>query len=416
LKLLHAADLHIDSPLRGLEKYPDAPVDTIRTATRRAMENLVAIALNEQVDAVLLAGDIYDGDWRGYDTGLFFQRQLGLLADAEIPVYLVSGNHDAESQISRNLSLPHNVHKFTTHQAESVLDDKLGLAVHGQGYVRREMTENLAADYPRAVTGMFNVGLLHTALTGREGHANYAPCTVEQLVSRDYGYWALGHVHTREIVAAEPHIVFPGNIQGRHARETGPKGCTLVTVQQSGQVQVEHRDLDVVRWAHLEVDASTADDLDEVCELVRGQLADARDAAAGRLLAARVSVTGSSAAHAEVWRERERLIHEIRTIAFDLGEVWVEKVRPATQPADTSVGSGWDDGADVIDGLLRTAKDLGADPDALRRMIEKDPLWAKLPQDARGTDRLDTAEPEWCAQVLGEASDLLVSLLQEGTR
>jgi exonuclease SbcD len=415
LKLLHAADLHIDSPLRGLEKYPDAPADTIRTATRRAMENLVTLALEEQVDAVLLAGDVYDGDWRGYDTGLFFQRQLRLITDAGIPVYLVSGNHDAESQITRNLTLPRNVHQFTTHQNESVPNDDLGLMVHGQGYARRAVIENLAADYPRAVPGMFNVGLLHTALTGRAGHDTYAPCSVEELASRGYGYWALGHVHTREVVSTEPHIVFPGNIQGRHAREAGPKGCTLVTVTGTGRVEVDHRDLDVVRWAHLHVDASTAADLDDVCELVREQLVGERDRSGGRLLAVRVSVIGHSSAHAEVWRERERLTHEIRTIAVDLGEVWVEKVSPATRPPDMG-GTGSDESTDVIDGLLRTAKDLGADADALRSLIEKDPLWTKLPHDARGRDRLDTGDPAWCAQLLGEASDLLVSLLQESAR
>jgi exonuclease SbcD len=415
VKLLHAADLHIDSPLRGLEKYQDAPADTIRAATRRAMENLVAVALDEQVDAVLLAGDIYDGDWRNYDTGLFFQRQLGALAEADIPVYLVSGNHDADSQISKNLTLPRNVHQFATHRAESVPNENLGLVVHGQGYVRRDVTENLAADYPRALPGLFNVGLLHTALTGREGHANYAPCTVNQLASRDYGYWALGHVHTREVVATEPHIVFPGNIQGRHARETGSKGCTLVTVEM-GRVSVEHRELDVVRWAHVQVDASSADDLDDVCELARDQLALARDQAAGRLLAARVSMTGRSAAHAELWRNRERLTHELRGIAFDLGEVWVEKVRPATQPPDSSGGSGLADSAEVIDGLLRTAKELGADPDAVRRLVEKDPLWGKLPHEARGEDRINPNDPRWCEDLLAEASDLLVAMLEERTR
>ena len=416
LKLLHAADLHIDSPLRGLEKYPDAPVDMIRAATRRATENLVALALDEQVDAVLLAGDVYDGDWRGYDTGLFFQRQLGILGDAGIRVYLVSGNHDAQSQITKNLRLPNNVRKFDTHQSQSIEDPHVGLIVHGQGYARRDVMENLAADYPQAAPGMFNVGLLHTALTGRAGHTKYAPCSVEELVSRGYGYWALGHVHTREVVSEEPHIVFPGNIQGRSIRETGPKGCTLVTVTDKGSVAVEHRDLDVVRWAHLRVDAASADDLDDVCELVRTQLAAERDQSDGRLVAARVTVTGRSAAHAELWRERERLTVEVRSIAVDLGEVWVEKVGPGTSPLDVGTGDGANDITDMIAGLLRTAKELGTDEDAVRRFVEKDPLWSKLSGDVRGEDRLNSSSAEWCAQLLSEASDLLVSMLQEGAR
>ncbi|MBS2963569.1 DNA repair exonuclease [Actinocrinis puniceicyclus] len=416
VKLLHAADLHIDSPLRGLERYPDAPVAAIRTATRRAMENLVQLALAEAVDAVLLAGDIYDGDWRGYDTGLFFQRQLGLLAEAQIPVYLVSGNHDAESQISRNLTLPRNVHQFTTHQAEYAVDEKAGIAVHGQGYASRAVTDNLAAQYPRALPGLFNIGLLHTALDGRrEGHAPYAPCSVEQLAALGYGYWALGHIHKREVVSDQPHIVFSGNIQGRHAREAGPKGCTLVTVE-SGTVSVEERHLDVVRWAHLQVDASSANDLDDACELVRRQLTEERDRADGRLLAARVSVVGRSAAHTEVWRDHERLTHEVRTIAFDLSDVWVEKVRPSTRPPIEDAAAGVEDGAELIDGLMRTARELGADADALRALIEKDPLWSKLPREAREENHIGSGDPQWRERLLEEASDLLVSMLQERVR
>jgi DNA repair exonuclease SbcCD nuclease subunit len=417
VRLLHAADLHIDSPLRGLERYPDAPVAAIRTATRRAMENLVRLALSEAVDAVLLAGDIYDGEWRGYDTGLFFQRQLGLLAEAEIPVYLVSGNHDADSQISRNLTLPHNVHQFTTHQAEYALNEKAGIAVHGQGYASRAVTDNLAARYPRALSGLFNIGLLHTALDGRrEGHAPYAPCTVDQLGALGYGYWALGHIHKREVVSNEPHIVFSGNIQGRHAREVGPKGCTLVTVEANNVVGVEERRLDVVHWAHLQVDASSASDLDDVGELVRRQLTQVRDQADGRLLAARVSIVGPSAAHAEVWRDHERLTHEVRTIAFDLGDVWVEKVRPSTQPPGGGAVAGVDDSAELIDGLMCTARELGGDADALRALIEKDPLWSKLPREAREQEQIGSGDPQWRGRLLDEASNLLVSMLQERAR
>lgn len=380
------------------------------------MENLVQLALSEAVDAVLLAGDIYDGEWRGYDTGLFFQRQLGLLAEAEIPVYLVSGNHDADSQISRNLTLPPNVHQFTTHQAEYRLNEKAGIAVHGQGYASRAVTDNLAAQYPRALSGLFNIGLLHTALDGRrEGHAPYAPCSVDQLAALGYGYWALGHIHKREVVSERPHIVFSGNIQGRHAREVGPKGCTLVTVE-GDNVSLGERHLDVVRWAHLQVDASSAGSLDEVCELVRRQLTEERDRAGGRLLAARVSVVGRSEAHSEVWRDHERLTHEVRSIGFDLGEVWVEKVRPSTRPPTDDTAAGVDDGAELVDGLMRTARELGADAHTLRALIEKDPLWSKLPREAREETHIGSGDPHWRERLLDEASDLLVSMLQERAR
>ena len=388
----------------------------MRTATRRATENLVQLALDEAVDAVLIAGDVYDGDWRGYNTGLFFQRQLGRLEEADIPVYLVSGNHDAQSQISKTLTLPRNVHVFTTHQPETVHDQKLGIAVHGQGYVTRAVTDNLASNFPQRASGFFNIGLLHTALDGRSNeHKPYAPCSPSQLAALGYDYWALGHVHTRETVSTEPHIVFPGNIQGRHAREIGPKGCTLVTVSADG-VRDEHRDLDLVRWNHLRIDISAADDLDDVCTIAKRSLEAARDDAGERLLAVRVTLVGRSAAHMQVWREHERLTHEIRSIALDVGDLWIEKVRSETQPtaADDTADAG--DTADLVAGLLRTAHELGEDADQLRALIEKDRLWSRLPREAHDVDVIGEGEPQWRGRLLDEARDLLVSMVQEGAR
>jgi DNA repair exonuclease SbcCD nuclease subunit len=414
MKLLHAADLHIDSPLRGLERYPDAPADLLRGATRRATENLVALARAERVDAVLLAGDVFDGDWRDFETALFFRRQLAALEEAAIPVYLVSGNHDAASRITRTLSYPPNVTVFDTlrpHSAPPRAD--AGFVVHGQGYPRRDVTENLAVGYPAAIPGLFNIGLLHTALTGREGHDRYAPCTEQELAALGYDYWALGHVHTREEVSARPHIVFPGNIQGRHAKEDGPKGATLVTVL-PGRTELEHRDLDVVRWARIEVDASGAADLDEVCALARTGIDRARSEA-GKPLAARIVVVGRSEAHAELWRERERFGAELRALAQDYADVWLEKVRAATSPPQSAAdpaqeGAG---AGELVKGILRTARELRADEDALRKAIEKSDLWGKLPPEARGRDRLDLADASWCGQLLDEAADLLTALLEE---
>jgi DNA repair exonuclease SbcCD nuclease subunit len=417
MKFLHAADLHIDSPLRGLERLEDAPTGLLRGATRRAMENLVALAREERVDAVLLAGDVYDGDWKDFETALFFRRQLSRLQESGIRVYLVSGNHDAASQISRTLSYPENVFVFGTHAPETAPPDfETGFAVHGQGYSRRDVTENLAVGYPAPVSGVFNIGLLHTALNGRDGHDPYAPCDEKELAALGYDYWALGHVHQRELVSKEPYIVFPGNLQGRHVKEPGPKGCTLVTVR-PGHTEVEHRDLDVVRWAQVAVDAAGAADLDQVCLLAQTAIEQARKDAEGRPLAARVTVTGRSQAHAELWRERERLAAEVRGIAQGFGDVWVEKVRAATSPpqlsTDPSVTGGGS--GELVEGILRTARELRTDEDVLREAIKGSELWNKLPPEARGRDRLDIADPQWCGQLLDEAAALLTAMLEEGT-
>jgi DNA repair exonuclease SbcCD nuclease subunit len=407
VKLLHAADLHIDSPLRGLSAYEGSPAEELRTASRGALENLVDLARAESVDAVLLAGDIYDGDWLDYQTGLFFARQMSALRDADIPVYLISGNHDAQSSITRRLRLPENVHTLDTEGPETIHDEKRGLAVHGQGFAQREVKDNLALAYPAPLGGLFNVGLLHTALTGREGHQEYAPCKVHELQAKGYDYWALGHVHTREVVSQDPWIVFPGNIQGRHARETGPKGCTLVTVDDLRVTAAEHRDLDVARWEHLRVDVSSATDLDDAADLVGAAL---RGLPKDRLQAVRISVTGRTSAHLALSRDRDRFVNEIRVIATDFGALWVEKVRIETRPLDTP-GEGT---AGLIADLRRTADELRADSDRFRTLVTASPLLrSSLPHEARGDGRIDPQDPEWLRRIGDEAMDLLAAMITE---
>lgn len=250
-RFIHCSDLHLDSPMRGLSSHHDtAPVATIRSATRDALENLVNLCIAEQVAFLVIAGDVFDGDWRDYSTGLFFNQCMSRLNHENIEVYLIRGNHDAETTITKNLRYPPNVHEFSTEQAETLYVNGLPVALHGHGFATRDITQNLAIRYPHPIPDMFNIGVLHTALEGHEGHQLYAPCSMQDLVNKGYDYWALGHVHQHQVLRpSHPAIVFSGNTQGRHIRETGPKGCSLVTVSDTFEVSLEHRTVDVVRWA-----------------------------------------------------------------------------------------------------------------------------------------------------------------------
>ena len=259
LKFIHAADIHLDSPLLKLDAYEGAPTGEIRGATRRAFENLVQTAIDEKVAFVLIAGDLYDGDWKDYNTGLYFVSRMGRLREAGIPVFIVAGNHDAASTITKSLRLPENVHVFPADRPATLRLDGMDVAVHGQSFGTPAVKTDLARSYPPAVPGCFNVGLLHTCATGREGHEPYAPCTLETLREKGYDYWALGHVHRREVLLEDPPVVFAGNTQGRHARETGPKGCVLVSVDDAGRPNLDFRPLDVVRWEAAAVDAAGAE-------------------------------------------------------------------------------------------------------------------------------------------------------------
>lgn len=392
LRFLHAADLHIDSPLYGLERYEGAPVAQLRGATRRAMENLVSLALEEKVHLVLLAGDLYDGDWRDYNTGLFFSQQMSRLREAHIPVVRLRGNHDAQSEITRHLKLPDNVVDLPSERPQTHLFEDIGVAVHGQSFAERAVTKNLAGAYPAPKAGLFNIGLLHTALAGREGHDSYAPCTTEELVAKGYDYWALGHVHQREIVHKEPYIVFPGNTQGRHVRESGAKGCTLVTVE-GDRVDLAHRDLDVLRWRLCRIEARGARDPDSVLDMAEGALQQLLQEEPDRLLAVRLVIQGACRAHAELQRNPEQWIQQLRARATDVssGRLWLEKIRFDTH-GQLSLEQ-LRDRDDVYGSLSRAIHELKPEDAVIKSLDEEwKALRNKLPpellQDAEFADQL----------------------------
>jgi predicted phosphodiesterase len=412
-KFLHAADVHLDSPLVGLERYEGAPVEEIRGTTRRALENFVELAITEEVAFVLLAGDIFDGDWKDYNTGLFFVHQMARLGEAGIRAFVIAGNHDAGTVITKRLKAPKNVVRFSTRAPETKVLEDLDVAIHGQGFATRAVTEDLAAGYPSAKSGLFNIGLLHTSLDGRTGHEPYAPCTEDGLRSKGYDYWALGHVHVREEVATDPWIVFPGNLQGRHARETGPKGCTTVTVEDGEVRAVEHRDLDVFRWALCTADVTGAATPEAALDVAATALGEALQSAEERPLAVRLELTGACGAHDRLWSSPERWEAEFRALAVSVGSenIWVEKVLVrTTREADLSKAMERDD---ALGSLLTGIRNLEADASALATLAEgftllKTKLPAELLAEPEPTDPTDAGA---LRSALMEAKDLLLSRL-----
>jgi exonuclease SbcD len=398
-RFIHAADPHLDSPLQGLEIHEGAPVELLRGATRRAFENLIQLAIGERIDFLVIAGDLYDSDWKDYSTGLFFRGQMVRLRDVSIPVYLIAGNHDAASIISRKLTLPENVHVFSTRSAESKEVAGHPVVIHGRGFPHRAVPENFAKDYPAAVSGKFNLGLLHTSLTGRLGHDTYAPCSEQDLRDKGYDYWALGHVHQPDVVSEDPWIVFAGNCQGRHARETGPRGCRLVTVNDCLAVEsAEWRDLDVVRWNELKVDLTGIDDEDVALTLASDAIANAVANADGRLVAARIVLTGTTSLHGSLHRDDQRWHAEIVGRAQDHGAeaLWIERIKIATMPVYDVAQLAQRDALTktVVENLDQARANLEVLPAEIVEML------AVLPPEIR-----HEAEAEWTGEQRGAVLD-----------
>lgn len=326
--VVHAADLHIDSPLRGLSRYDGAPHEAVARATRAAFQKLIQLCLDRSAAVLLLAGDLFDGAWRDFNTGLFFMAEIARLREVGCKVVLLRGNHDADSVVEKSLTLPAHAYELTTNTPQILRFEDVGISVTGQGFATRAITTDLGATYPTPDPHTFSIAMLHTSLDGREGHDAYAPTKLSTLLDRGYDYWALGHVHSREDV--HERVVFPGNLQGRHARETGAKGVMLLEVESGALRSREFVSLDVVRWEHLHVDVSAATSPADAVDLAIEALERVSDDLPEHTLAARVTLEGRTSV--PLMRDPELLLAELRARA--LGRpIYVEKLRIQTQIA-----------------------------------------------------------------------------------
>jgi exonuclease SbcD len=404
-RFVHAADLHIDSPLTGLAAKDEQVAGQLAAASRRAFQSLVTRTIEERAAFLIVAGDVFDGDWRDYSTGLLFTREIARLWRAGIPTYAVRGNHDAESQITRRLDRAEGLHWFDSRKAETFELAGLGVALHGRSFGAAAESDSLVRGYPALQPGRFNVGVLHTSLDGRLGHDRYAPTSVGELAARGYDYWALGHVHAYKEISRDPWIVFPGNLQGRNVRETGPKGAVRVDVGDDLRVaRVERLLLDEARWAAPVVDLSGAEDRHAALEIVRAALADEIASAEGRPLAVRLTLTGVSRLHRALAADPAELTAAVENAALGLTDaIWIERVVLATRMPEAPVRPATQGLADAV-ALL---DEVAAEPQLIEERLAEAlrPLRSRLPAPLLADLDGDVE------RLIAEARDLLVGRL-----
>lgn len=418
IRFIHAADIHLDSPLKGLESYEGAPVERIRGATRKAFERLIDLAVEEQVDFLLIAGDLFDRKWPDMSTGLWTAGQFRRLAAKQIPVYLIRGNHDAAREVAQRIRWPDNVHELSCDRAESLQLPELPVTIHGQGFDRREVLHDLAADYPPADPDRFNIGLLHTSLTGDPAHDRYAPTSEEVLRSKGYDYWALGHIHQRRTVSDDPFIGYCGNTQGRHINEPGERGCLLVSVSDRAITDVSFHPTDVLRWHLLTIELQVDDTVDDLFDQVRRGLQQLISESDGRFCAVRIEVSGSCAAHGSLTDASgfEEALAEIRNLAAESDQVWIEKVRiRTTPPIDLDqLRRGSDLMGDLLKSIDRLKQDAGSEERSeLTEVLE--PLLNKAAAELSAAE-IQTDDPDRLVAWLEQAERRLVTLLAADER
>ena len=407
-RFVHAADIHLDSPLRSLALRDAALADLIGNATRQAFVTIVDLCLDEQVDALLLAGDLHDGDQTSMKTARFLAEQIRRLHEAGIGVFVIRGNHDAMSRITRELIFPDTVKVFGG-RAETIAidgaDGDIPIAIHGMSFAQPHAPESLLPRYGAPVEGAVNIGIMHTSLAGCAGHDLYAPCAVSDLQGAGFNYWALGHVHKRSVVEDGCAIVMPGMPQGRDINESGPKSVTLVTIADDRSVHVEERITSLAQFERVNVDLSGVEDWKDMVAAVASAMELARGDAESEHLVARLRVTGRTPLAWRLRRDIDLLKTEADDRAAVIGRCWVEKVEVDCQEPGT--------------GAMQASA--GASPVAeLGRLIEEEVTQSEAYQSEiiRIADELRAQLPPECRGLLGSDKDqsrsVLHSLVREG--
>ncbi|MGF6176266.1 metallophosphoesterase family protein [Ensifer sp. 4252] len=359
-RFLHTADVHLDSPLKTLALRNPELSDLIGLATRRAFVRTIDLCLEEQIDALVLAGDLYDGDQTSMKTARFLAEQLHRLHVAGIRTFIIRGNHDALSRITSELVMPESVKVFGANAEAVAVDQGAGyfpVAVHGLSFAKPHAPQSLLRHYALPISGAVNIGIMHTSLGGSEKHDLYAPCSVGDLQQSGFQYWALGHIHKRSVVAdGSSAIVMAGMPQGRDINEDGPKSVSLVTIADDRSVTVEERHTSVAQFERLVVDVSEASDWNEMVGQVSRQLETLRSTVNTDHLVARIQLHGPTPLAWRIRRDLDLLRTEMETRGAMIGDVWIDKMQTAcTEPGMGRGGGALAELSTIIDGDVLTS-------------------------------------------------------------
>ena len=415
LRFIHAADLHLDSPFTGIRAAaPENVATTLYSATFDSYQNIVDLCITEGVDALLVAGDIYDSADRSLRAQRAFIDGLQRLDAAGIRSFVCHGNHDPLDGWEARLSYPDGCHRFGSEfsPAPVFLDDPERALIYGISYPTRDVYDNLVSRLGRVADGALAIGLLHANVGGNTDHALYAPCSLDDLAQSGIDYWALGHVHTRQVLRQHaPTVVYPGNPQGRRPNETGARGVYLVEVDDNRNISLDFRPTDTVRWEQASIDISALETEQDLLNAIDDALQSRLDSAAGRSVVARVTLTGRGELN-RFLRQPDALDDLLASVndqwAKRLPFVWCERIEDETAAAVDR--DALRSGEDFLAEVLRTADQIREDPATLRDGL------AELYQQRRFGQHLAALTDEEIAVLLDEAEALAVNLLAADDR
>jgi exonuclease SbcD len=330
LRFVHAADLHLDTPFTGLSQLPSAIRQQIKESTFVAFDNLVELCLDENVDFLILSGDTYDAADRSLRAQLYLRDGLTRLSQEGISTFIVHGNHDPLDGYRAHLDWPEGVTFFSS-VVEGVPFFKEGkelARIFGISYSTGSISDNLSLQFKTEGIMPYTIAILHTNVGQTATHGNYAPCSIQDLTKGEVDYWALGHIHLRQVLrAAQPAIVYPGNIQGRSWKETGAKGCYIVEVDERRTAQLSFRPLDVIRWTEKKIDISSCTSEQALLSRVEQEVEQLLYDSERRSVIARLELVGDSPLFSTLSKHSilEDLLDYVRREQSPF--VWIQSIR-----------------------------------------------------------------------------------------
>lgn len=406
IKLLHTADLHLDSPLRSLALKDERLREQVQMASRAALERMVRFAIDEGVAALLIAGDLFDGQERSAKTAAYLAGQLERLGAAGIAVFYIKGNHDAENPVTGEIALPGNVHIFDGRGGKQQIAGH-DVWIHGVSFRDKHAPESLLSKFDAPVAGAVNIAMLHSSLTGAAGHDPYAPCSVAELSAMGFDYWALGHVHKRQVHSTEPFIVMPGIPQGRDIGEAGPKSATLITIE-DGKIGIEEVLTSLVEFREsvLSVDGADEDDLRRA---LKAHLEAEASASVSEAAILRLTLAGMSPRAWQIRRDRDMWVETAQEFAAGTGRIWIEKLRLEIE-APRAVGAG-----DAVSELADLMGEIGGDAGYLAAArAEVEQMIGLLPADRRREIMPDEASVEALITTISQEAALMMVAKMKG--
>ena len=417
---IHAADLHLDSPFSGITTESPVVADELRSATFNAYANLIELCIKKNVQFLVIAGDVYDGADRSVRAQLRFLDGLKKLSEHGIQAFIIHGNHDPLDGWSSSIEWPENVTIFGAEQVEIhpvEINGELIAKISGISYRHRQEHRNLAKKFEETETNLFHIGLLHCNCGGKLNHDNYAPCRLEDLTGKGIDYWALGHVHERQLVCSFPYVVYSGNTQGRNIREAGERGCYVVNVRDRSQIDLEFVQLNAISWFSKSIDIKNLSSIDTLDRAISQVFAELREAANGIPVICRIELTGRGALYKELRRNNtltELLERGQRDGLADVPFVWLQKLEMNCLPEiNLEKRRGIDD---LLGQVLRQSEDYGRldirkenDQQKLFEILM--PALHELYHNSRAEKVLDSLSPQELRKILKEAELLCADLL-----